>query len=149
MPQSLAAVYLHLVFSTRDRRPFLADKALRDPMHAYLGGIARTLECEPIRVGGVEDHVHLLVGFPRTLSVADLIKELKRVSTLKMRDDGHADFFWQSGYGAFSVSKSNLPEVARYIENQEEHHRHLSFQDEYRAFLKKHDLVWDERHVWE
>ncbi len=150
MPQSLSSLYAHLVFSTKHRAPMLADGALRADLHAYLGGIARTLKCEAIRINGVEDHVHLLINQARTVCAADLVKELKRVSTEEwMRKKGHADFFWQAGYGVFSVSKSNVPEVAKYIEEQEQHHKKMTFQEEYRAFLRKHDMDWDEAYVWD
>jgi len=115
MPQSLSAVYIHLTFSTKDRRPFLREKPLRASLHAYLGGISKTLECPPIIVGGVEDHVHLLCRFGRTITQADWVKELKRVSNGWLKDQGgdYADFEWQNGYASFSVSQSNLEKVKR------------------------------------
>ena len=150
MPQSLSAVYIHLTFSTKDRRPFLREKPLRASLHAYLGGISKTLECLPIIVGGVEDHVHLLCRFGRTITQADWVKELKRVSNGWLKDQGgdYADFEWQNGYASFSVSQSNLEKVKRYIATQEEHHRKATFQDELRALLRKHGLEFDERYVW-
>ncbi|MCX6873424.1 MAG: IS200/IS605 family transposase [Verrucomicrobia bacterium] len=151
MSQSLSAVYLHLVFSTKDRHPFLRDPALRAETHAYLGGISKQLDCVPIIIGGVDDHVHILAHHARTITQADWVKELKRVSSLwiKQRDPSLRDFAWQSGYGIFSVSASNLETVERYIANQEEHHRKTTFQDEYRAFLKRHSIPWDEKYVWD
>ncbi|MEI7731288.1 MAG: IS200/IS605 family transposase [Verrucomicrobiota bacterium] len=151
MPQSLSAVYIHLVFSTKDHRPQLRDQEFRTNLHAYLGGIAKQLECAPIIVGGVEDHVHLLLRLGRTISQADLVKELKRVSHQWVKDMGgeYKDFAWQKGYGVFSVSQSNLETVTEYIERQEEHHRKLSFQDELRRLLTKHKLEWDEKHLWD
>ena len=151
MPQSLSAVYLHLVFSTKDRHPFLRDPSLRAETHAYLGGISKQLDCTPIIIGGVDDHVHILARHARTIAQADWVKELKRVSSLwiKQRDPSLRDFAWQSGYGIFSVSASNLETVERYIANQEEHHRKTTFQDEYRAFLKRHAIPWDEKYVWD
>jgi putative transposase len=151
MPQSLSCVYLHIIFSTKDRFPFLVDIGIRDEIHTYLGGIARNQECLPVLIGGVADHVHLLVGLGRTISQADLIKELKRSSSLwiKERFPALSKFAWQAGYAAFSVSVSNLDAVREYVANQEEHHQRMSFQDELRAFLKKHGAVWDERHVWD
>jgi REP element-mobilizing transposase RayT len=99
MPQSLSAVYIHLVFSTKERRPFLRDKALRDALHAYMGGVSKTLECPPLIVGGVEDHVHLLCRFGRIVTQAEWVKELKRVSNgwLKEQARDYADFEWQGG----------------------------------------------------
>jgi REP element-mobilizing transposase RayT len=151
MPQSLSAVHIHLVFSTKGRRPFLRDKALRDRLHSQLGGISNRLECPPTLAGGVEDHVHLLARLGRTVSQADWVKELKRASSiwLKEQDDGCAGFEWQSGYAAFSVSPSNLEQVRSYITNQEEHHRPMNFQDELRGLLRRHDIEWDERYVWD
>lgn len=151
MPQSLSAVYLHAVFSTKERRPFLCDAGLRGEVHSYLGGISKQLDCAPIIVGGVEDHVHVLARQSRTVTQADWVKELKRVSSLwiKQRDSSLHEFSWQSGYGVFSVSPSNVDTVTRYIADQEQRHRKTTFQDEYRAFLKRHGVAWDERYVWD
>jgi putative transposase len=151
MPQSLSAVYIHLVFSTKDRRPFLRDKSVSDKLHAQLGGITKTLECPPLLVGGVEDHVHLLCRFGRTITQAEWVKEIKRVSSTWIKEQGrdYADFEWQGGYADFSVSKSNLDEVERYIAEQETHHRKMSFQEELRALLRKHEVEFDERYVWD
>ena len=151
MPQSLSAVYIHLVFSTKDRRPYLRDKTTRDALHAYLGGVSKQLECPPIIVGGAEDHVHLLCRFGRTITQAEWVKELKRVSNPWVQKQGpeFAGFEWQAGYSDFSVSQSNLERVKEYIANQEEHHRKTGFQDELRALLRKHQLEWDERYLWD
>ena len=151
MPQSLSAVYIHLVFSTKDRKPFLRDRAKRDELHAYLGGISKTLECPTLIVGGVEDHVHLLARFARTITQAEWVKELKRISSLWLKEQGPAfdDFHWQNGYADFSVSQSNLDQVSEYIANQEIHHQKMSFQDELRQLLRKHEIEWDERYVWD
>lgn len=151
MPQSLSAVYIHLVFSTKERRPFLRDRAIRESLHAYLGGISKTLDCPPIIVGGIEDHVHLLARFGRTITQAEWVKELKRVSNLWLKEQGrtYADFQWQGGYAAFSVSPSNIERVKTYITKQDEHHRKPNFQDELRALLRKHNVEWDERYVWD
>jgi REP element-mobilizing transposase RayT len=149
MPQSLSAVYVHLVFSTKGRRPYLRDRVGREELHSYLGGISKTLECLPIIVGGVEDHVHLLARLGRTITQADWVKELKRVSSSWLEEQSGADasFAWQGGYACFSVSESNLAEVERYIANQESHHQRMSFQDELRALLERHQISWDERYV--
>src|SRR5678816_2386135 len=134
MPQSLSAVYIHLVFSTKERRPFLRDESVRDNLHAQLGGISKTLECPPLSVGGVEDHVHMLCRFGRTITQAEWVKEIKRVSNAWVKEYGceYAGFEWQGGYADFSVSKSGLEEVKRYIARQEEHHRKITFQEELR-----------------
>ena len=150
MPQSLSAVYIHLVFSTKHRQPFLRDESLRTDLHAFLGGTSKTLDCSPILVGGVEDHVHLLARFGRTITQAEWVKELKRVSNLWIKEkSGLTDFEWQGGYADFSVSQSNLAQVKMYIASQEKHHRKQSFQDEVRALLTKHQMDWDERYIWD
>ena len=151
MPKSLSAVYIHLVFSTKERRPFLRDESLRDNLYAQLGGISKTLECPPLIVGGVEDHVHMLCRFSRTITQAEWVKEVKRVSNgwLKEQGLGYRDFEWQGGYADFSVSQSNLDQVKEYIASQEEHHRRMTFQDELRALLRKHEIEFDERYVWD
>jgi len=129
MAQSLSAVYLHAVFSTKDRHPYLTNSELRNEMHAFLGGISRELECPPIMIGGVGDHVHVIARHGRTISQAEWIKELKRASSLwiKERDASISRFAWQAGYGVFSVSVSNLEVVADYVNRQEEHHRKTRF----------------------
>jgi putative transposase len=151
MPQSLSAVYHHLVFSTKDRRPFLRDKTVRDALHAYMGGVSKTLDCPPLIIGGVEDHVHLLCRFARTITQAEWVKELKRISNGWLKEQGrdYADFEWQGGYAVFSVSQSRLEPVKQYIASQEEHHRKTTFQDELRTLLRKHEIEFDERYVWD
>ena len=151
MPQALSAVYIHLVFSTKDRRPFLRDKVVRKALHEYLGGISKKIECAPIQVGGVEDHIHLLARFSRTITQAEWVKELKRASNLWLQDHGrdYADFGWQRGYADFSVSQSKLKDVEDYIVGQPQHHLKIGFQDELRALLRKHEIAWDENYVWD
>ena len=150
MPQSLSAVYIHLVFSTKHRQPFLRDESLHGNLHSFLGGTSKTLKCPPLLVGGVEDHVHLLARFGRTITQAEWVKELKRVSNLWLKEQGDFENFeWQGGYADFSVSQSNLEQVKRYIANQERHHRKRSFQDEVRGLLTKHQMAWDERYIWD
>jgi len=151
MPQSLAKILVHVVFSTKDRRPFLRDQPLRDELHRYLGGILTHLDCQPIIVGGVADHVHLLATLSRTTTAADMVKEVKRGSSLwlKTKDPELKDFAWQSGYGIFSVGFSQVDTVRHYIASQEAHHRQVSFQDEFREFLKRYEIKFDERYVWD
>src|SRR3954464_10479128 len=123
MSQSLAKILVHTVFSTKGRYPYLRDRALRMETHAYLGGILTNLSCQPIIVGGVEDHVHLLCALSRTCSPADMAREIKRSSSLwiKSKSTGLHDFSWQNGYGMFSIGFSQIPDVQQYIINQEEH----------------------------
>jgi len=151
MPQSLAKILVHTVFSTKDRRPFLRDIALRQELNHYLGGILKKLDCQPIIVGGVDDHVHLLASLSRTCTAAEMVKEIKRGSSLwvKEREVGMRDYGWQNGYGMFSIGASQIEDVRRYIAEQEQHHRKLSFQDEFRLLLKRHELAFDERYVWD
>jgi len=150
MPQSLSAVYIHLVFSTKERRPFLRDETIRVAVHSYLGGISKQLGCAPIITGGVEDHVHILARFGRTTTQAEWVKELKRVSNLWIKQQySIRDFEWQGGYADFSVSASNLELVKRYIQSQQEHHRRFDFQNELRRLLEKHQIDWDEKYVWD
>ena len=151
MPQSLSKILLHLVFSTKDRRPFLRDTALRDEMHRYIGGILNGLECPPVIVGGVEDHVHVLCLLSRTCAPADMIKEVKRGSSLwiKTRSAELADFEWQHGYGVFSIGYSQLEEVRRYIAGQAEHHARTTFQEEFRRLLQRYEVTFNEAYVWD
>ncbi|MSU76868.1 MAG: transposase [Gemmataceae bacterium] len=151
MPQSLTQVYLHIVFSTKDRRPFMHDATLCGELHAYLGETANRLSSRVICVGGVADHVHVLCRLGRTITIADLVKELKRVSSawIKSKADTLVDFQWQSGYGAFSISPGHVEVIRGYIGNQEEHHKRISFKDEFRKLLTKYGVEWDERYVWD
>jgi putative transposase len=151
MPQALSAVYLHVVFSTKERRPWLRDSAVRKSLHAYLGSVSKQLDCPVLLAGGVEDHVHLLARFGRKMSQSEWIKELKRVSNRWLKEQGpdYFDFEWQGGYAVFSVSCSNLEAVMKYIADQEKHHQKTGFQDELRALLKRHQLEHDERYLWD
>ena len=144
-------VNLHLVFSTKERRPWLRDPVLRTEMHAWLSDASRRLGCPAVLVGGVEDHVYILARQGRTISQADWVKELKRTSSLwiKTRDRESKDFAWQAGYAVFAVCATRLDPVRDYIAHQEEHHRTRTFQDEYRTLLEEHGETWDERYVWD
>jgi putative transposase len=151
MPQSLSKILVHVVFSTKERRPFLRDKALREELHRYLGGILVNHDCQPLIVGGVEDHVHILSTLSRTVTAAEMVKELKRSSSLwlKTKSADLRDFAWQNGYGIFSIGFSQIEAARTYIARQEEHHRKVSFQDEFREFLCKYEIEFDERYVWD
>jgi REP element-mobilizing transposase RayT len=150
VPQSLSKVVLHIVFSTKDREPWL-DKDVRLRLHAYLATVCRDLSAEVSGVNGVADHVHLITTLPRTISQADLIEKLKKTSSkwIKTLDPRYRDFFWQRGYSAFSVSPSQLAVVVKYVEMQEEHHHRKTFQEEYRELLRKHRVEFDERYIWD
>ena len=151
MSQSLTQIYLHIVFSTKDRQAFLTDKKIRERTHAYLAGTCRNLDCPSLLVGGVEDHVHLLTRFSKKIAVVDFIAEIKRESSkwVKVQDSSLFSFYWQKGYGAFSISPAHVEDVKKYIAGQEEHHRHESFQDEFRRLCEKYGLEIDERYVWD
>jgi len=149
MPQSLSKIYLHVIFSTKNREPWLTDKT-RQPLYNYMAGILKNHGASALEIGGVQDHVHLLLVHSRTLTVADLIRDVKSSSTKWLKvDRGLIDFGWQSGYGAFSVSHSDVGQVRNYIQRQEAHHKARTFQDEYREFLKRYEVEFDERYVWD
>jgi putative transposase len=148
MPQSLALVLVHLIFSTKNRQPFLHSPQLRADLHSYLAGSLRLLECEPFKIGGTHDHVHILVGLSLNTSLAELVKNLKTGSSRAFKLKGPANFAWQTGYGVFSVSESSKEAVVAYIANQERHHRKMTFQDEFRSFSRS--VRWfDERYFWD
>ncbi len=148
MPSTHVSLHYHLVFSTKDRIPHM-HKDWRWRLHAYLGGIVNELGGVPVTIGGVEDHVHLLVGLRATHCLSDVMQKVKGSSSLWVHEELHKPLFaWQEGYGAFTVSASQMDTVKRYIENQEEHHRQKSFQDEYLEFLQKYGVEYDERYLW-
>jgi putative transposase len=150
MGQSLVKNYIHIIFSTKHRKP-LIDESVEDELHTYLGGICNKLECQVIKVGGYTDHVHILCMLSKNVALIKLLKELKSHSSkwIKTKGDKYANFYWQDGYGAFSVNPSEVEVVIKYIANQKEHHSKKIFQDEYRTFLKKYKTEYDERYVWE
>jgi putative transposase len=148
MPQSLSRILVHLVFSTKNREPFITS-AHRDRTFAYLGGALNGLGCPVIAAGGMSDHVHLLLMLARTLALSKVVEEVKKESSKWAKECIHPAFYWQNGYGAFSVSPSNVPQVEAYIRNQEQHHRAMTFQDELRELLRRHGVEWDERYVWD
>ena len=148
MSQSLARNVVHLVFSTKHRAPFIRAE-VSDRLFAYLAGALNEMNCPAIKAGGVEDHVHLLFVLSKTLALSDVVKDVKKGSSVWAKEHVHPDFYWQTGYGAFSVSRSNEEQVTAYIVGQEGHHKKRTFQDEFRAFLRKHGIEWDERYVWD
>jgi putative transposase len=144
MSQSLSRILLHLIFSTKNRATYFTDPAIRKDLHAYLASTANHLGCPAICVGGAADHVHVVCSLGRTLSVATVVAKLKVSSNLAMRERHLSQFSWQNGYAAFSVSESTLQAVTQYVSEQETHHRTVTFQDEYRAFLQRHHISFDE-----
>jgi putative transposase len=147
MPHTYTSVLIHAVFATANRRPVLGSDR-RDRVHAYLGGIARELNASPIAIGGIDDHVHMLLELPPTIAVADMMRLVKGNSSKWLNETFAGRFEWQRGYGAFSVSRHACEKVASYIRNQEEHHRARSFDDEYRLLLERNGIVHDRRFLW-
>ena len=149
MPQSLAQMYVHLVFSTKDRIPLIPAE-LQPRLHAYLAGTCAAIGCEAIVVGGVADHVHLLFRLAKTVRLSDAVKDIKVESSKWMKSDGKVpDFAWQAGYGAFSIGASQVDEVTDYIRRQPEHHARRGFQEEFRLLLTRYGLAFDEAYVWD
>jgi putative transposase len=150
MPQSFSLVIVHIIFSTKDRKPVL-DHLVRHDLHAYLATVARNADCECYCAGGVADHVHLAIRLSRTVTIAKLVGELKASSSkwIKTQSPKLAGFAWQNGYGSFSVGPSDLGALRQYIEMQEEHHKKQTFQDELRALLNKYGVEHDERYMWD
>ncbi len=150
MPQSHACLHCHLIFSTKNREPFLTA-ALQPRLYEYMGGILRGHKCCLVAAGGMPDHVHLLASLHREVSVAEAVRLVKSNSSGWVHETfpDLAAFAWQSGYGAFAVSYSEVKRVKGYIAGQEKHHKTRSFQDEFREFLKRHDIEYDERYVWD
>ncbi len=148
MPQSLAKLLVHLIYSTKHREPVI-HASVRPHLHAYLVGILDNLQCPSLQTGGTDDHVHILFSLGRTITVSDVVEEVKKGSSKWMKTQDAPTFTWQAGYGAFSVGESQVETVVRYIQRQEEHHRRLSFQDEFRRFLQRYHVAYDERYVWD
>jgi putative transposase len=148
MSSTHLSLHVHLIFGTKYQRPFIAGE-WRQRLHAYLGGAARTLGAVPEAVGGVADHVHLLLGLRATHCLADVMRDVKRASSAWVHETiGDREFGWQDGYGAFTVSASLLETVKRYIARQEEHHRKETFQEEYIELLRRSGVEFDERYLW-
>lgn len=150
MPQSLVKNYIHIVFSTKYRQP-LIDEYIEKELHSYLGGICNKLECQVIIVGGYIDHIHILCMLSKKISLMSLLQEVKSNSSkwIKTKGEKYHNFYWQDGYGAFSVNPAQINIVKKYIANQKEHHTKKTFKQEYRLFLKKYEVDYDERYVWD
>ena len=150
MPQSLARLHIHLVFSTKHREPWITE-GVRETLHGYMASVLENMGCTPVLLNSMEDHVHILFDLSRTVAVSQAVEDVKKSSSkwIKTRGPGFRTFAWQSGYGAFAVSESNVETVRDYIANQKEHHRTKTFQEEYRIFLKRHGIAFDERYVWD
>lgn len=150
MGQSLVKNYIHIVFSTKHRVP-LIHEPVEGELYSYLGSICKSMECHPVKIGGFTEHIHILCMLSKKIALMKLIEEVKSHSSkwIKTKGETLKNFYWQDGYGAFSVNPSEVDVVKAYIENQKEHHKKITFQDEYRAFLKKYNVEYDERYVWD
>jgi putative transposase len=157
MPQSLSKVYIHITFSTKNREALIDDN-IKSALFEYLGGISKGLECYPLKVGGYQNHVHIACTLSRKVKQMDLLEELKKQSSkcppveragIKTKGEAYNKFYWQNGYGIFSVNPTEINKVIDYINNQDEHHKKITFQDEFRAFLEKYNVEYDERYVWD
>ncbi|EKD28796.1 MAG: transposase [uncultured bacterium] len=150
MGQSLVKNYIHIVFSTKNRDP-LIHPSYEEELHSYLGGICKNLECHPIKIGGYIDHIHMLCMLSKKIALMKLLEEVKSHSSkwMKSKDESLKNFYWQDGYGAFSVNPTEVDTVNTYISNQHEHHSKKTFQDEYRLFLKKYQVEYNELYVWD
>jgi putative transposase len=150
MAQSLVKNYIHLVFSTKQRHPFI-DESIENELFNYLGGICKNLECQPIIVGGHADHVHILCLLSRKIALTKLLEEVKSHSSkwIKTKGESYKSFYWQDGYGAFSVNPKEVDIVIKYIANQREHHTQKTFQREFLQFLEEYKVEYDERYIWE
>jgi len=150
MPQSLSSILVHLIFSTKNREPFITP-AIEPELHPYIAKILRELKSTCLALNGTGDHIHILFALGRVITIAELVEEVKTNSSKWIKTKGREfrNFHWQRGYGAFSVGQSNIETLKRYIRNQKEHHKRVTFQDEYRKFLKSYGIDFDERYVWD
>ena len=150
MAQSLSSILIHLVFSTKNREPLFTPE-IEPELHAYMATVFQGCKSPSLLVGGTGDHIHALFVLSRTWALADIIEEVKTNSSKWIKTKGRSwrNFHWQSGYGAFSIGQSQAQQVKNYIANQKAHHRRRSFQDEIRALLKKYEIDYDERYVWD
>jgi len=150
MPQSLAKNAIHLVFSTKERRAYL-NEAVRADLHAYMSTVLKNMDCPALIINSVPDHIHLLFLLHRTKALSNVVGDLKKTSSkwMKTKSTQLQFFTWQAGFGAFSVSESNIPAVRKYIQNQQEHHKKISFEDEFRTLLRKHRMEYDECYLWD
>jgi len=150
MPQSLSQILIHLVFSTKNREPFI-QPTIEKELHPYMAKIFRALKSPSLAIDGTADHVHILFSLSRVIKIADLVEEVKTESSkwIKTKGPDFKNFHWQNGYGAFSIGQSQVAILKRYIARQKIHHQRVTFQDEYRKFLKSYGIDYDERYVWD
>ena len=151
MSQSLSRIVLHVIFSTKERYKYLTDESIKREMESYLAGIFKERGATPFLVGAVSDHVHILCLQSKDELISKTIGDAKRSSSIWIKEKGYmlSKFHWQRGYGVFSVSESNIEKVRQYILGQEDHHKVVSFQVEFRSFLKKHNIEYNEQYLWD
>jgi REP element-mobilizing transposase RayT len=150
MPQSLSSILIHLIFSTKNREPSLSPE-IDAELYPYIASIFKAMKSPALIIDGASDHLHTLFSLSRVVTIADLVEEVKTESSkwIKTKGQEFRNFHWQNGYGAFSISQSEVATVKRYIRRQKEHHRRVTFQDEYRRFLAAYEVEYDERYVWD
>ena len=150
MPQSLSNILVHIVFSTKNRQDLISP-SIETELYTYLAQIYKTKSCPALIIGGTANHIHCLCRLERTITIAHLLEDVKKSSSkwIKTKDSEFSDFGWQKGYGAFSIGASNIEALTHYIRNQKQHHQNTSFKNEYRILLKKYDIEFDERYVWD
>jgi putative transposase len=150
MGQSLVKNYLHIIFSTKNRQPHITDN-IETELFSYIGGICNRLDCQTVIVGGYRDHIHILCLLSKKIKLMRLMEEVKGHSSkwVKTKGEDFNNFYWQNGYGAFSVYSKDVDRVTKYIRNQREHHSGQNFQDEYRLFLEENEMEYDEQYVWD
>lgn len=150
MPQSLSYNYIHLIFSTKNRQPLISSE-IESSLYGYIIGITNNLECPVLQIGGITDHIHILFKLSRKVSLAAFVEEIKKSSSkwVKTQGTGYGNFYWQNGYGTFSVNPKQVDIVKEYILKQKEHHARKTFQQEYIEFLTQYNAEYDERYVWD
>ena len=149
MSQSLSKLYVHMIFHTKYSQNLIRPE-IEEELYAYMGGIIKANDSIPLKINGIENHVHILAVMSKNISLAKFLEEIKKNSSkwIKTKGENYKNFAWQGGYGAFSVSQSGIKEVKKYIENQKEHHKKVTFRDEFIQFLQKYEIEYDERYLW-
>ena len=150
MSQSLSNILVHIIFSTKLSKPFIAQ-SIKNELYSYMASILKDCDCSPIIIGGIEDHVHVLCKLSKTRSMSSVIEDVKKKSSkwIKTRGIEYKNFYWQNGYGAFSIGESQVKTLKEYIQDQEEHHRKKSFKEEFREILNRIGVSYDERYLWD
>ena len=150
MPQSLTSILVHIIFSTKNRNPFI-DSHIEEELYSYMSSVFRACESPAIKIGGTNDHVHILFALSKTRSISEVVEKVKTSTSkwIKTKGGKYRKFFWQHGYAAFSIGKSGQSKLISYIENQKAHHKKVTFQEELSSFLKKYNVEFDERYIWD